>query len=108
MHEIKIKPLSVNACWKGQRFKTPAYQVYEIACGFLLPRITLPLGDLKIILEFGVSSAGFDFDNAIKPFTDILQKKYGFNDSRIWEANIKKIKVEKGNEFIRFEIVSVK
>ena len=43
-------------------------------------------------------------DNPIKPFTDCLQKKYGFNDNRIIEAHIKKVKVKKGEEYIKFEL----
>jgi Holliday junction resolvase RusA-like endonuclease len=102
--QINVKPLSVNGCWQGRRFKTPDYKHYEIKCKLLLPKIVIPLGVLKISFDFGISYAGFDFDNAIKPFMDILQKKYGFNDSRVWEANIKKTKTEKGQEFVKFKI----
>lgn len=104
MTEIKIQPLSVNACFQGRRFKTPAYTSYERSCLFLLPKKDIPLGKLKISFEFGLSYSGNDIDNSIKPFLDILQKKYGFNDSRIYELNVKKIKTQKGQEFIRFEI----
>jgi len=107
MISISIKPLSVNCCWKGVRFKTPAYKSYERSCLWLLPKLIIPDGQLKISFEFGLSNSGNDIDNSIKPFLDILQKKYGFNDSRIYEMNVKKIKVEKGKEFIRFKIESL-
>lgn len=106
MTEIKIKGLSVNECFKGRRFKTDSYKTYEYSCMFMLPKMVMPLGELKISLEFGVSNSGSDIDNFLKPFLDILQKKYGINDNQIWELNAKKTKCKKGDEFIRFHIES--
>lgn len=102
---IDIKPLSVNLAWKGRRFKTDRYKKYERDVLTLLPNLVIPdEGDLYLYLEWGFSSAGSDFDNPIKPFTDCLQKKYGFNDNRIVESHIRKFKVAKGKEYIEFEI----
>lgn len=105
MTTIQIKPMSVNEAFQGKRFKTPLYKSFERMCALILPNIIIPSGELKINFEFGLSYSGADIDNSIKPFLDILQKKYLFNDSRIWEMNVKKIKVEKGQEFISFEIL---
>jgi len=107
MIEIKIKPLSVNECFQGRRFKTPKYKSYEIEALLKLPKLVIPQGKLKVVYEFGLSNVLADYDNIIKPFQDILQKKYGFSDANIWEAEIRKIKVDKGNEFIRFEITEI-
>lgn len=104
---IKIKPLTVNQCWQGKRFKTPEYKAFEAHCSLLLPKIVVPPGKLKILFEFGVSNVMSDYDNLIKPFQDILQKKYWFNDANIWQAEILKTKVSKGEEFIRFEFISI-
>lgn len=105
MHEVKIKPLSVNDVWKGRRFKTDAYKVYSTAVTLLLPkRIDIPPGPLKVCYEFGLSSNGGDWDNGCKPFQDILSKKYGFNDNLIMEASVKKVIVAKGSEYIKFKI----
>lgn len=105
MSVIKTCPLSVNLAWQGRRYKTPTYKAYEKEMLWLLPRdITIPDGELKIFIEWGFSSKSSDWDNPIKPFVDILQKKYGFNDNRIYEAKIKKKIVKKGEEYIRFEI----
>ena len=100
---IPIKPLSVNTAWKGKRFKTPEYKAYEQEVMLYLRPKEVPDGEFCIVLEFGISYSGFDYDNGIKPFTDILQKKYGFNDSRIVKAFVTKTKTEKGNEFIWFD-----
>lgn len=67
----------------------------------------MPHGKLKVIYEFGVSNMRSDYDNLIKPFQDILQKKYWFNDFNIWEAEIKKVKVALGEEYCKFEFISI-
>jgi Holliday junction resolvase RusA-like endonuclease len=102
MNYIKIKPLSVNDAWKGRRFKTDEYKNYNIELLWKLPRIEVPKGKLLIYLEWGFSSAGSDFDNPTKPFCDVLQEKYGFNDNRIVDANIKTFSVKKGCEYIKY------
>ena len=107
---IFIKPLSVNQCWQGRRYKTPNYKAYEKRVLDLLPdNLYVPKnGKLVVNITFGFSSKMSDYDNAIKPFQDILQKKYGFDDNRIYEAHIYKEITEKGNEFIRVRIGKIK
>ena len=103
--KIKIKPLSVNQCWAGKRFKTPKYKGFEKEVLLLLPKnYEVPLGALQITLKWGFSSKLADWDNPIKPFQDILQKKYNFNDSRIFKASVEKEIVKKGEEYIEFSI----
>tara|TARA_R100001244_G_scaffold120472_1_gene90075 strand:- start:202 stop:522 length:321 start_codon:yes stop_codon:yes gene_type:complete len=104
---INIKPLSVNQCWQGRRFKTPTYKKYEKELLLLLPKLTIPEGNLAIIITFGFSSKASDWDNPIKPFQDILQKRYKFNDSRVYKATVTKEIVKKGKEFIEFTIISL-
>jgi len=72
----------------------------------MLPRnLEIPEGDLFVFLEWGFSSRGSDFDNPIKPFMDVLQKKYKFNDNQAYQAFIEKRIVKKGSEYIKFEIM---
>lgn len=104
---MNIKPLSVNDCWQGQRFKTGAYKSYERELLFTLPPGKAPQPPYRISFEFGLSNVQSDYDNPVKPLQDILQKKYGFNDAHIQEAVIKKIKVEKGQEYFVFHIDSI-
>ena len=101
---IDIKPLSVNQCWQGKRFKTPKYKQYEKDMFMMLPKIDIPEPPFKVYYEFGFSSANSDLDNPIKPLQDILQKKYGFNDKDIFEMTAKRVKVTKGNEYLIFEL----
>jgi Holliday junction resolvase RusA-like endonuclease len=103
---VNIKPLSVNDCWKGQRFKTNVYKSYEKELLYTLPSGKMPEPPYRISFEFGLSNIQSDYDNPVKPLQDILQKKYGFNDVHIQEAFIKKTKVEKGKEYFIFHIES--
>ncbi len=105
MAEIKIKPLSVNQAWRGRTFKSDKYKKYISDVLSILPsNVVIPDGRLFICLEFGFSSTASDWDNPIKPFVDILQLKYQFNDSRIYRAEVIKTKVKRGQDFIRFDI----
>jgi len=105
MEKLKIKALSVNEAWKGQRYKTPLYKRYEQDLGFLLPYLDVPEDcKLQVHYIFGLSSKASDYDNCIKQFQDIISKYYDFNDNRIYKAVIEKEDVKKGEEFIKFKI----
>lgn len=101
---MNIKPLSVNECWQGQRFKTKEYNSYEKEVLYRLPGGTLPPPPYSVIFEFGMSNVMSDYDNPVKPLQDILQKKYGFNDAHIYRAEIRKVKVKRGAEYFTFQI----
>lgn len=103
--KVNIKALSVNKCWQGKRFKTPGYKSYESILLLLLPSsFKVPKGKLHLNVVFGLSSKLNDIDNGLKPFIDILQKKYSFNDRDIYKLTVEKEIVPKGKEFIEFEI----
>lgn len=105
MLRLKIKPLSVNEAWKGRRFKTDKYKSYEeILLYNFLPKIELPEPPFKVNYRFGLSSKLADIDNPVKPFQDVLQKKYGFDDKHIYVIVIERETVAKGEEFIEFKI----
>lgn len=102
---IPIKPLSVNEAWAGKRFKTPKYQKYERDMLILLPNNVKISEEINLKVDFGFSNIASDLDNPVKLLLDILQKKYSFNDSHVWELHIKKHKVKKGDEFILIEFL---
>jgi Holliday junction resolvase RusA-like endonuclease len=106
MVNLNIKPLSVNQVWQGKRFKTKLYGQYERDLLSMLPNMKLPKPPYKLYYEFGFSNSASDIDNPIKPFQDVLQKKYDFNDSLIHHLEVKKVKVKKGFEYIKFEITT--
>lgn len=104
---IGIKPLSVNQVWQGRRFKTKKYKEYEQLMLLALPHIKHQIPSkarLSLKLSVGVSSKNADLDNVCKPFLDILQKKYGFNDRYVYNIEMTKYNIEKGKEFIQFWI----
>lgn len=103
MNKVDVKALSINEAWKGQRYKTDKYKSYEEELLILLPKkIEIPDGLLSVHYVFGVTNMNSDYDNLIKAFQDILQKKYGFNDNRIMRAIIDKVITEK--PYIHFSI----
>lgn len=71
----------------------------------LLPPLKIDFKrDLSVELTFGFSSVSSDIDNPLKPILDVLQKKYKFDDKQIFELNVKKEIVKKGDEFIELTI----
>lgn len=103
---INIKPLSVNACYRGRRFKNDNYKAYETEMLLRLPPFDVPQGKLKVIIIFGYSNKASDIDNGVKILLDILQKHGGFNDKEIYKLEVTKEITEKGKEFIDFKIES--
>lgn len=104
--KIEIKPLSVNEAWQGRRFKSEKYKVYEKFLLYSLPpsKINWDKIPIELHLVVGFSNIASDIDNPIKPFIDVLQKRYGFNDKYIFRLIIEKQMVSKGGEFIQYTI----
>lgn len=103
--KIRIKPLSVNKAWQGKRFKTVDYQAYEFNLGRMLPNeYTVPNGKLELSIKVGFSSPLADVDNILKPFIDILQKKYNFNDKDIFKITVEKELVAKHREYVDWKL----
>ena len=108
MIKVDIKPMSVNGCWQGRRYKTVRYKNYEHELMLKLKPMTIPDGRLELNLVLGLSNLLADIDNPVKPFLDVLQKKYGFNDRDVMKMTVEKIKVPKGEEYILFALTSHK
>jgi Holliday junction resolvase RusA-like endonuclease len=107
MIQVKLneKPLSVNQAWQGKRYKTQAYQDYEKNIMLRLPAGKVdPAVMLRLEFFFGFSNVASDLDNPVKLLMDIAQKKYGFNDKMVFELNVRKCLVKKGEDFIQIGI----
>ena len=103
--KLNEKPLSINEAWQGKRFKTPAYNNYEKAILLQMPKVKIDVEQmLRIEFFFGFSNKASDLDNPVKLLLDIAQKKYGFNDKNVFELNVRKCIVKKGEEFIHIGI----
>lgn len=105
-NRVNIKPLSVNEAWQGKRFKSKKYQLYEVELLYALPStdVNWDKKPIELSLIVGLSNMQSDIDNIVKPFVDVLQKKYKFNDRYIFRLIVEKKLVEKGAEFIEFYI----
>jgi Holliday junction resolvase RusA-like endonuclease len=102
---INEKPLSVNQAWQGKRYKTQEYKDYEKAILLQMPKKSIDKkAMLRIDFFFGFSNVASDLDNPVKLLLDIAQKKFGFNDSQVFEMVIRKCIVKKGKEFIEMSV----
>ena len=62
---------------------------------------------LSVRYTFGFSNSSSDLANPEKLVTDILVKKYGFDDRQIYEMHLSKVIVKKGFEFIDIQIEEI-
>lgn len=105
-----VKPLSANKAFLGKKIRTYDYNKYrkvlleELPTNVRIPRS----GNLYLDMVVYYSNKASDIDNCLKPFIDILQEKYNFNDNRIYLLRVRKEIVKKGNEGIRFQITQLK
>jgi Holliday junction resolvase RusA-like endonuclease len=106
--KINEKPMSVNLAWQGKRFKTPAYKDYEKGMILRMPKAYIYKDQmLRVEFFFGFSNKASDLDNPVKLLMDIAQKKYGFDDKMVFELNVRKCIVKKGEEFIQMGIYNL-
>lgn len=100
-----VKPLSANRAYQGRKIKTTMYKRYVKKVLRILPKLDLPEeGELYLRLIVHYSNTRSDIDNCLKPFIDILQEAYEFNDNRIYRLIVDKKIVPKGEDGIFFEI----
>lgn len=102
--ETKIKPLSANKMHYGRKVDTKEYRKYAEDLIQSLPDINLPDGFLRVRILACLSSKLADLDNVIKPFLDVLQKRYQFNDRNVYRIVCEKKIVKKGEESLVFAI----
>ncbi len=103
---VQVKPLSTNSLFQGRRYRTSAYDDYEKEVSYQLPpQIVMPTGKLFVRYVVGLSNRNADMANIEKAFTDILQKKYLFNDKNIYKLEMERVDTKKGEEFVSFEIL---
>lgn len=103
---LMVKPLSMNELFRGRRFRTRDYDSYELLVSRAMRGWEPELYDkMRIVITVGLSNRNADLDNCLKGFIDIVQKRLGFNDSRIYRIEAQKTIVPKGEEFVDLEIL---
>jgi len=102
--KLDIKPISINTCWAGRRFKTPKYTQYEKDIYWLLqtnkykPEQEISESErIAVVFTFHLKSIlKGDIDNPVKPLLDLLVKNGFIKDDRyIMALHIYKVKAEK-------------
>lgn len=106
MQKLNIKPLSVNAAFRGRRFKSKEYIAYEKQVLLMLKPMQLPNPPYQIYFKFGFSSKASDWDNCVKIAQDCLSKKYLFDDKLIRKGIVETEIVPKGQEYFSFELTT--
>ena len=101
---VSLKPISVNRCWQGRRFKTKEYDSWIELGLYLLPKVKMHKGEISIRLSFFVKNAKrSDLDNMIKPTLDLLVKGGWIEDDR-FIYNLVATKNQSEEEGIEIEI----
>jgi len=107
METLSMKPLSINKCWAGRRFKTPDYKAWrEEAEARLREHPRAPDGQVEVHIKFYFKNSRSDIDNCIKPFLDALTDANRIEDDR----HVVKLVVEKimdKDERIEYEIKTI-
>ena len=89
---IKLKPLSVNKCWKGRRFKTKDYLDYEKCLLLMIGKQKMIKGYVEVEYHFHIKNYKMsDVGNFEKPLSDIIVKAGMIEDDRF----IKRLIIEK-------------
>ena len=101
---IHVKPISINECFQGRRFKTKKYDVFIKEMLYSMPKQITFSGniDLKIVLYLK-SILRSDIDNFIKPIIDCLVKKGWIEDDRFIQ-HLEVVKVKNKIEQIEIEL----
>ena len=100
------KPMSVNECWQGRRFKTKKYKEYReyLQCT-LPPCLSVPdKTPLMVVIEFWFSNSASDIDNPVKPVLDAIQDRYGINDKRVFKLEVEKKIVARWEDYFSYQI----
>lgn len=90
---LNIKPMLVNAAWRGRRFSTPAKKAYEAALRFALPKVAVVGGPYyRVAYDFHLAHfATTDWDNCVKVTQDCIVARGIITDDRmIVDARVRK------------------
>jgi Holliday junction resolvase RusA-like endonuclease len=94
---IPIKPISINACFQGRRFRTKDFKKWQELVIHTLPK-GIEKGE-KIELAISVhlkSPLRSDLDNYAKPIIDCCVKRGLMKDDRyVFRIKLEKIKADK-------------
>lgn len=107
-YRIDIKPITVNQCWQGRRFKTATYKKWRDDFGLIINNKEKEKShELSVILEFYIKhESTTDLDNLIKPTLDALKENGIIEDDRFIKS-LEAYKYQSEEEFIRVTIAKL-
>jgi Holliday junction resolvase RusA-like endonuclease len=79
---LSIKPLSINACFQGRRFKNKAHKQYEAQLLWQLKKSGKIEGKYRIEFDFYFKTTNCDVSNYIKVVEDAIVKAGLVDDDR--------------------------
>ena len=82
---IYLKPISINICWQGRRFRTPEYKKWQEAMHYLLlpKQKDLVRGNVSVFIDLYMPHPNkCDTDNFLKPILDSLTTSRIIEDDR--------------------------
>lgn len=100
---ISIKPISINSCFQGRRFRTTTFKKWQEAVIYSLPKAVSDKKSIAITIYLYLKNPlRSDIDNYIKPIIDCIVKRGIIRDDRY----IKYLEViKKQNKKEGFEII---
>ena len=102
--KIPIKPISINECWQGRRFKTKKYDKFIIDMLRVMPKREMLTGSIKLEIRLYLKSLlRGDIDNFIKPIVDCVVKKGWIKDD-IFIVLLEVEKFKSAEEFFEIEL----
>lgn len=105
--KLDIKPLSINSCWQGRRYKTKEAKVYDRTLQLLLPKSKIEAQFYIVKYIFYLKSILMaDLDNFIKIIQDNIVKKGIIKDDR-YIVKIEAQKIKSDRDYIEIEIQGV-
>jgi len=112
---IPIKPLSTNKMYTGVKRRSIYYKQFSrevlkyLNENYYYCKGLVLTGNLKLVLEVGVSSTLMDASNCIKAIEDVIVKWCGsWDDRQIYSITIDKYIVRKGEEYINFSLTKLR
>ena len=99
MIELPIKPISINQCFQGRRFRTKEFKQWQNDMLKVMPKRSKLAGGVKVAITLFLKSIyRSDCDNFLKPIIDCIVKRGWITDDRFiqyLEVAKVKSKVEK-------------
>lgn len=105
--KVEIKPISINSCWQGRRFKTKEYAEWRKESMYLIKKLKPETVDavctVQLTFHCSKNFKRVDIDNMIKPALDSIVDSGAIKDDRFIEKLVVD-KVKDKKDFWEFSV----